>query len=62
MADAGRVAVFEYLILPASAVWGWVLWGERLAPQAWAGMALIAAAGALIALAGRSRDARRAPA
>jgi drug/metabolite transporter (DMT)-like permease len=50
IADATRVAVFEYVILPASAVWGWVIWGETLEPVAMAGMALIAAAGTVIAL------------
>lgn len=49
MADAGRVSVFEYAILPASAFWGWVLWSEVLSPWAVAGMILIAAAGAMIA-------------
>ncbi len=51
MASAPRVSVFEYAILPASAIWGWVLWAEVLTPLAGAGMALIAAAGILIALA-----------
>jgi drug/metabolite transporter (DMT)-like permease len=55
MADAGRVSVLEYAILPASAFWGWAIWGERLAPLAWAGMVLIAAAGAMIALRARAR-------
>ncbi|MFN0113361.1 MAG: DMT family transporter [Paracoccaceae bacterium] len=50
IAEASRVAVFEYAILPASALWGWIIWGEVLGPVALAGMALIAAAGAVIAL------------
>lgn len=50
IADAGRVAVFEYMILPASALWTWALWGETLGPLALAGMALIVAAGLVIAL------------
>ncbi len=58
IADAGRVSVFEYVILPASAFWGWVLWQERLAPLAWAGMALIAAAGTMIALRARAASRR----
>ncbi|MBD3765741.1 MAG: DMT family transporter [Rhodobacterales bacterium] len=45
-----RVSVFEYLLLPVSAGWGWLLWGERLGPAALAGMGLIALAGSLIAL------------
>ncbi|MCA3512453.1 MAG: DMT family transporter [Rhodobacter sp.] len=52
-ADASRVSVFEYIILPASAFWGWMLWGERLTLPAVCGMALIAAAGAVIALGAR---------
>jgi drug/metabolite transporter (DMT)-like permease len=50
IAAAARVAVFEYVILPASALWGWYIWDERLTLPAIGGMALIAAAGALIAL------------
>ena len=48
--DAGRASVIEYVILPASAFWSWVLWGQSLAPIAVAGMVLIVAAGSLIAL------------
>jgi drug/metabolite transporter (DMT)-like permease len=54
MAEAARVSVFEYIILPASAAWGFVLWGETLTGLAVTGMALIALAGVLIA-----RPARR---
>jgi drug/metabolite transporter (DMT)-like permease len=50
IADAARVSVFEYMILPASAFWGRVLWGEHLTPLAVLGMVLIAAAGIVIAL------------
>jgi drug/metabolite transporter (DMT)-like permease len=49
IAEASRVSVFEYVILPASAFWGFVLWGETLTWVAVAGMALIALAGVLIA-------------
>jgi len=49
IADASKVSVFEYIILPASAAWGFVLWGETLTWLAVAGMALIALAGILIA-------------
>lgn len=49
IADAGRVSVLEYVILPASALWTWMLWGETLGGLAWLGMALIVAAGLLIA-------------
>jgi drug/metabolite transporter (DMT)-like permease len=48
--DAGRASVIEYVILPASAFWSWALWGELLTPLAILGMALIAAAGCMIAL------------
>ncbi|EEW24509.1 DMT family transporter [Rhodobacter ferrooxidans] len=50
VAEASRVSVFEYMILPASALWGWLLWSEVLTPLAVTGMALIAGAGVLIAL------------
>jgi drug/metabolite transporter (DMT)-like permease len=49
IAEASKVSVFEYVILPASAAWGFVLWGETLDWIAVAGMALIASAGVLIA-------------
>jgi drug/metabolite transporter (DMT)-like permease len=49
IADASKVSVFEYIILPASAAWGFFLWGETLTWLAMAGMALIALAGILIA-------------
>lgn len=56
MAEASRVSVFEYVILPASAFWGWVIWQERLSLTAALGMGLIAAAGMMIAMrAGRGR-------
>jgi drug/metabolite transporter (DMT)-like permease len=48
IAEASRVSVFEYVILPASAAWGFILWGETLTWLAVAGMALIVLAGALI--------------
>ncbi|MFN3992534.1 MAG: DMT family transporter [Tabrizicola flagellatus] len=49
IAEASRVSVFEYVILPASAAWGLILWGERLSWIAMAGMGLIVLAGVLIA-------------
>ncbi|MDP4032763.1 MAG: DMT family transporter [Pseudorhodobacter sp.] len=55
IADASRVSVFEYIILPASAMWGWLIWGEVQSFQAVIGMVLIAGAGMLIAL--RARQA-----
>jgi drug/metabolite transporter (DMT)-like permease len=53
------VAVFEYVILPASALWSWALWGQTITPLAGLGMALIFAAGAMIAL--RAAPMARAP-
>jgi drug/metabolite transporter (DMT)-like permease len=50
VADATRVSVFEYAILPTSAAWGWVIWREALTPLAVVGMGLIVAAGLMIAL------------
>jgi drug/metabolite transporter (DMT)-like permease len=48
IAEASRVSVFEYIILPASAAWGFILWDERLTWLAVSGMGLIALAGVLI--------------
>ena len=53
VAEASRVAVFEYVILPASAFWSWALWGEVLTLRALLGMALIFGAGLIMALRGR---------
>ena len=50
LADATRVSVFEYVILPASAIWSWLIWEEVLTPLSIVGMALIVAAGVVIAL------------
>lgn len=49
LAEASRVSVLEYVILPVSAAWGWVLWSETLGWTAVLGMALIVVAGILIA-------------
>lgn len=56
IADAGRVSVLEYVILPASAFWTWAIWGDTLSGMAWAGMGLIVAAGMLIALRARAEE------
>lgn len=53
IAEASRVAVFEYVILPTSAFWTWVLWGQVLDPMAGVGIVLIIAAGMIIALRGK---------
>lgn len=57
LADAGRVSVVEYMVLPTSAIWGWAIWGERLGALAWIGIVLIILAGTIIAL--RARDQER---
>jgi drug/metabolite transporter (DMT)-like permease len=57
LADATRVSVFEYIILPASALWGWAIWGEVLTPLSILGMILIAAAGGMIAWTARQDPA-----
>lgn len=56
MAEASRVSVFEYVILPASAFWTWALWGETLAWTSWIGMALIVLAGVVIARPARAQS------
>ncbi|MFM2355682.1 MAG: hypothetical protein RLZZ528_1418 [Pseudomonadota bacterium] len=48
IAEATRVSVFEYAILPTSAIWTWAIWGEVLGLQAVLGICLIVAAGLLI--------------
>jgi drug/metabolite transporter (DMT)-like permease len=48
--DASRASVLEYVILPASAFWSYLIWGETLTPLAVLGMVLIVAAGTMIAL------------
>jgi drug/metabolite transporter (DMT)-like permease len=59
--QASKASVLEYIILPASAFWSYVIWGQTLGWKAWSGMALIVAAGALIALSGARRSARLTP-
>ncbi|THD81490.1 DMT family transporter [Aliigemmobacter aestuarii] len=56
LTDAGRASVLEYVILPASAIWGWIIWGERLTLLAIVGMALITLAGVMIALRARQQE------
>jgi drug/metabolite transporter (DMT)-like permease len=60
IAAAPTVSVFEYIILPVSAIWGLIIWSETLTFMAVIGMLMIAAAGAIIALApGQSPTAAR---
>jgi len=56
LTDAGRASVIEYVILPASAFWSWVIWGEVLTVMSVLGMALIVAAGVMIALGARALE------
>jgi drug/metabolite transporter (DMT)-like permease len=51
IAPAPTVSVFEYIILPMSAIWGLIIWQETLTPMAMIGMGMIALAGTIIALA-----------
>ncbi|MFD2740895.1 DMT family transporter [Sulfitobacter aestuarii] len=48
--EAGHVAVFEYSLLVFASFWAWMLWGQQVTASALVGMALIAFAGAVIAL------------
>lgn len=54
LAEANRVSVFEYVILPVSALWGWVLWGEVITLAAALGIVMIIAAGGMIAARARA--------
>lgn len=58
LTDASRASVLEYVILPASAFWTWVVWGKGLEPLAVLGMVLIVAAGTIIALRARAQEAK----
>lgn len=53
LAEASRVSILEYMVLPVAALWTWALWGEAPEPAAVAGIALIIAAGTAIVLRGR---------
>ncbi|MDB5664563.1 DMT family transporter [Cypionkella sp.] len=55
--EASRASVLEYVILPASAFWSYVIWRETLTPLAVLGMVLIVAAGSMIALRARAVEA-----
>jgi drug/metabolite transporter (DMT)-like permease len=54
--EASRASVLEYVILPASAFWSWLIWGETLDFMAVIGMVLIIAAGSMIALRARAKS------
>lgn len=53
LADATMVAVFENALLVFATLWAIVLWGESPDPAGWIGLALITAAGGIIAARGR---------
>jgi drug/metabolite transporter (DMT)-like permease len=55
IAEASRVAVFEYSFLPFAALWAFLLFADRPDAATLAGTGLIVAAGALILLRGRER-------
>ncbi|PWE32323.1 EamA/RhaT family transporter [Maritimibacter sp. 55A14] len=55
MAEPSYLAVFEYCFLISAGGFAWALWGETLAPTAYAGIALIVVSGVVIGL--RSNDA-----
>lgn len=57
MAEASTISVLEYTLLGFSALFGFLLWGERLGPAGLAGLALIAGAGGVIAWRERSAAA-----
>lgn len=48
LTEATRAAVFEYVVLPFAALWGWILWAEVPGGREWAGMVLIFLAGLAI--------------
>ena len=53
-AEASRVAVFEYAILPMSVMWTWIIWREGISWTAGAGIVLIFVAGLIIAARSRA--------
>lgn len=57
LADAGFVAPFDYLRLPLVALFAWLVFGQRPDAWTWAGAALIAAGGILVARSGTRRGA-----
>lgn len=54
LAEASRVSVLEYVVLPFSALWAWVIWGETIGPVAVLGMAVIVASGVAMTWRGRA--------
>ena len=52
LADATMVAVFENALLVFATLWAIFLWGESPDAPGWLGLAMITAAGVIIALRG----------
>lgn len=48
--EAGYVAIFEYIALPFTALFAWMLWGTALGWQGFLGMILIILAGSVVIL------------
>ena len=61
LGEAGHVAIFEYSLLIFASFWAYVLWDQQVPPMGFAGMALIALAGAVIALRSDEPSTLRAP-
>lgn len=61
LGEAGHVAIFEYSLLIFASFWAWVLWGQTVSAFGFVGMALIALAGAVIALRSDEPSTLRAP-
>lgn len=53
IADASRVAVFEYVLLPTGVFWTWIIFGTLPGVMAAVGILLIFAAGLMIVVRGR---------
>ena len=49
LAEAAVASVFEYSVLGFSALFGWLVWGDRLGAAGLVGLCLIAASGAVLA-------------
>ncbi len=61
LGEASHVAVFEYSLLVFASFWAFVLWGQTVPPLGLIGMALIAVAGAVIAVRSNTPVPLRAP-
>ena len=53
LTEASRASIFEYVFLPMSAMWAWLLWGQPLGWTAAGGIVLIFVAGIMIVARGR---------